>query len=149
MADNKIYIIGSLGNELIPDIANEIEKGTGHVCFDDWFAPGPRADDHWKEYEEKRGRTYAEALEGHAATHIFHFDKYHLDTSFAGVLILPAGKSCHLELGYMVGMGKRTYVLMNNPERWDLMYQFATGIALDMEQLIEMIIEDCEKPHEK
>ncbi len=135
----KIYLIGSLRNKYIPTIANEIEEKTGHEVFDDWFAPGPRADDHWKEYETARGRSYAEALKGYAATHIYAFDKHHLDNADIGVLILPSGKSCHLELGYLIGQGTRTYVLMDNPDRWDVMYQFADGIAFSMEELILMI----------
>ncbi len=136
---SKIYLIGSLRDKRIPEIANEIRKETGHEVFDDWFAPGPRADDHWKEYETARGRSYKEALKGYAATHIFSFDKNHLDTSDIGVLILPSGRSCHLEAGYMIGCGKKLYVLMDEPDRYDVMYQFATGIAFSMEELMEMI----------
>ncbi len=132
----KIYLIGSLRDKRIPEIANILRRDTGYEVFDDWFAPGPRADDHWKEYETARGRSYKEALEGYAARHIFTFDKYHLDDSSMGVLILPSGRSCHLELGYMAGCGKNTYVLMDKPDRYDVMYQFATGIAFNMDELI-------------
>ncbi len=136
---SKIYLIGSLRDKRIPEIANELRRDTGHEVFDDWFAPGPRADDHWREYETARGRSYKEALEGYAATHVFAFDTHHIESSQIGVLILPSGKSCHLELGYMIGSGKATYVLMDNPDRWDVMYQFATGIAFDIEELKKMI----------
>ena len=135
----KIYLIGSLRDKRVPEIANELREQTGHEVFDDWFAPGPRADDHWKDYETARGRTYAEALKGYAATHVFEFDDYHLDTSDIGVLVLPSGKSCHLEFGKLIGQKKPGYVLMDNPDRWDVMYQFATGIAFNMDELVEMI----------
>ena len=134
----KIYLIGSLRDKRIPEIANEIREKTGHEVFDDWFAPGPRADDYWKEYETARGRSYKEALKGYAATHIFAFDKHHLDTSNIGILILPSGKSCHLEAGY-IAKDKPLYILMDKPDRYDVMYQFATGIAFSMEELIQMI----------
>ncbi len=135
----KIYLIGSLRDKRIPEIANELREKTGHEVFDDWFAPGPRADDHWKEYETARGRSYKEALKGYAATHIFEFDKKHIEDSDIGVLTLPSGKSAHLELGYMLGQGKLGYVLMDEPDRYDVMYQFATGIAFNMEELLRMI----------
>ena len=135
----KIYLIGSLRDKRIPEIANTIRKKTGHEVFDDWYAPGPRADDHWKEYETQRGRNYKAALGGEAARHVFVFDKEHLDSSGIGVLVLPSGKSCHLELGYLIGQGKPGYVLMDNPDRWDVMYQFATGIAFNMDELMEML----------
>ncbi len=139
----KIYLIGSLRDKRIPDIANTIRKETGHEVFDDWYAPGPRADDHWKEYESQRGRDYKAALSGEAARHIFVFDKEHLDSSGIGVLFLPSGKSCHLELGYLIGQGKPGYILMDNPDRYDVMYLFANenggGIAFNMDELMEMI----------
>ncbi len=135
----KIYLIGSLRDKRIPEIANAIREKTGHEVFDDWFAPGARADDHWRDYETARGRTYVQALRGYAATHIYKFDKHHIDDSEIGVLVLPSGRSAHLELGYMIGKGKPGYVLMDNPDRWDVMYQFATGIAFSMDELMEML----------
>ena len=132
----KVYLIGSLRNERIPVIANELRE-MGLDVFDDWFAPGPEADDFWRDYAKKRGLSYAEALEGYAARHVFEFDKSHIDDSDVGVLVLPAGKSGHLELGYMLGCGKPGFVFFpdGEPERWDVMYQFAEGLAFNMEQL--------------
>lgn len=138
----KIYLIGSLRNPLIPEIANRIRRSTGHEVFDDWFAPGPQADEFWRSYEIQRGRNYLEALEGHAAKNIFDFDKKHIDEADAGVLVLPAGKSGHLELGYICRT-KPGFILLEetNPERFDIMYQFATGVYGDLETLIEALKE--------
>lgn len=137
---NSIYLIGSLRNENVPLLANRIREAIPSLeVFDDWYSPGPRTDDHWKEYEIGKGHTYAQALEGWAARHVFEFDKEHLDRCDGAVLCLPSGRSCHLEFGYMAGQGKRTYVLMDSPERWDVMYQFATGIAFSEEELMEML----------
>lgn len=137
----KIYLIGSLRNPNIPEIANKIRLATGHEVFDDWYAPGPQADEFWRSYEIQRGRNYLEALEGHAAKNIFDFDKKHIDTADAGVLILPAGKSGHLELGYIRGQSKPGFILLEEPcpERFDIMYQFATGVYGDLETLIEVL----------
>ena len=121
----QIYIIGSLRNEKIPHIAKELRK-IGHLVFDDWFSPGPEADEFWRKYEKVRGSSYKEALRNAAATHVFEFDKFHIDESQIGVLIMPAGKSGHLELGYMIGQGKPCFVFFEeDPERWDVMHQFA------------------------
>ncbi len=137
---DSIYLIGSLRNEQLVDTGNALREALpGVEIFDDWWAPGRRADDHWKEYEQARGRTYKQALGGWAARHVFEFDKFHLDRVDAGVLILPAGRSCHLEMGYLAGQEKPTYVLMDNPDRWDVMYQFATGITFSMEELVDRI----------
>jgi hypothetical protein len=57
---------------------------------------------------------------------VYAFDHAHLTRCEGAVLVLPAGKSAHLELGWMLGRGKKGYVLFDKePERWDVMYQFA------------------------
>lgn len=122
-----IYLIGSLRNPQIPEIGNSLRK-KGFDVFDDWHAAGPIADDSWRDYEQARGHSYKEALEGHPAKHVFTFDEYHLNRAHIGVLVYPAGKSGHLELGYLVGQGKETFILLDEiPERYDVMTQFATG----------------------
>lgn len=134
-----LYIIGSLRNPVVPDIANAFQA-LGIDTFSDWFGAGERADDAWREHEQKRGRNYLQALKGYGARHVFEFDKYHLERCDAAVLVLPAGKSGHLELGYAAGRGKPTYILLpEEPERWDVMYQFATGVYDKMEPLLQAL----------
>lgn len=131
----KLYLIGSLRNPNVPVMADCI-RDLGFDVFDDWWAAGPEADDCWQAYETARGRHYGEALHGYAAEHVYHFDHYHLNESDAAVLLLPAGKSGHLELGYILGQGKPGYVLFDTvPERWDVLYQLATGMFFEQEAL--------------
>jgi hypothetical protein len=134
----KIYLIGSLRNEKINTIASKI-RDAGHEVFDDWFAAGPEADDYWQKYETAKGNNYKQGLEGYAAKHVYEFDKFHLDRNDIAILALPAGKSGHLELGYMIGKGKIGYILFDEtmPDRWDVMYQFATGVFFTLDSLIE------------
>ena len=130
-----LYVIGSLKNENIPIIGNEFRE-MGFYVFDDWYSPGPEADDFWRNHQNIKKLTYGQALKGYAAKHIFEFDKSHLDRCDIAVLIMPAGKSCHLELGYMVGKGKKCYVLFDKePDRWDIMYGFATDVFFSLDEL--------------
>lgn len=131
-----IYLIGSLRNPEIPNIANRLRQA-GHEVFDDWYAAGPEADDHWRDYEKGRSHSYLTALQGHAARNVFEFDKRHLERATAVVLALPAGKSGHLELGWSLGRGVPGYILLDDPERWDVMYQFATGVVTSVDELVE------------
>jgi len=133
------YLIGSLRNPEIPAIAAKIREA-GFEVFDDWFAAGPIADDSWQEYEKGKGVHYDIAIRSYAAQHVFEFDKYHLDRVDIGILVMPAGKSGHLELGYLVGRGKPTYVLFDRePERWDVMYAFTNGVFFSTEALIDAL----------
>ena len=122
-----IYLIGSLRNKRIPELANRLREALPHTeVFDDWYAAGEEADDYWKEYEQSKGSTYAAALEGHAARNVFSFDKRHLDRSTHAILVLPAGKSGHMEIMYAAyGVGAKTAILLDPEDvRWDVMYQF-------------------------
>jgi nucleoside 2-deoxyribosyltransferase len=135
----KIYLIGSLRNPEIPRIGNYLRE-LGFEVFDDWFAGGKIADDEWQAYEQLRGRPYDVALRGHAAQHVYNFDLEHINSSDIGLLALPAGKSGHLELGYMIGQGKYGYVLFDKePERWDVMYNFATAVSFDLKHLGQLL----------
>lgn len=137
-----IYLIGSLRNPDIPNIAAKL-RSVGLEVFDDWYAAGPEADDKWREYEIGRGRSYLEALQsGLAADHVFKFDLAHLERATDVLLVLPAGKSGHLELGFSLGRGKHGYILLDNPDRWDVMYKFATLVTNKLE---DIIVDICQK----
>ncbi len=137
----KVYLIGSLRNPVVPEVAGKLRQA-GVDCFDDWYSAGPEADDKWKEYEQGRGHNYLQALDGLAAGHVYEFDKLHLDQSDAVVLLLPAGKSGHLELGYSIGRGKPGYILLDSPDRWDVMYKFATKVFDKVDELVEKLTEE-------
>lgn len=134
---SSIYLIGSLRNPAIPAIGQRLRE-VGWDVFDDWFAGGPEADDKWKEYEQARGHSYTEALEGYAAGHVYWFDREHLDRCDAALLVSPAGRSAHLELGYMAGKGRKTYILLepDTDPRWDVMMKFATKVFSNQEEMI-------------
>lgn len=131
-----LYLIGSLRNPEVPKIANLLRQ-TGIDVFDDWYAAGPEADDYWRDYEQKvRGHDFKTALRGFPARHVFEFDKHHLDRCDAGLLVLPAGRSGHLELGYIVGSGKPGYILLaGEPDRFDVMYGFATEVFTSVQEM--------------
>lgn len=136
-----IYLIGALRNLRVQEVAHELRANLGgEEVFDDWASPGEEADEKWQAYERRRGRTYRQALDGWHAQHVFHFDKTHLDRARAAVLLQPAGKSAHLELGYIIGQGKPGYILyLAEPERFDIMMLFATEVFTDVYHLIEAL----------
>lgn len=134
-----LYLIGSLRNQRIPDVGIVLRKA-GHEVYDSWFAGGERADDEWQRYSQRRGQTYIEALNDWAARQVFEYDLRHLQRAEAAVLVYPAGKSAHTEMGWMVGRGKPVYVLMEEePQRWDVMMVFATGVYRTLESILEAL----------
>lgn len=111
--------------------------------FDDWYGAGSEADDCWQAYEKARGRTFVEALAGDAAQNVYWFDLTHLRLATHVVLVLPAGKSGHLELGWALGQGKKGYILMDGePDRFDVMYNFATAVCMTKLDVLHRIWEE-------
>lgn len=134
-----IYVIGSLRNPEVPVVAQGL-RAIGWDAFDDWFAAGPEADDRWRDYEKARGHNFKQALEGHAVRNVYQFDKTHLDRCDEALLVLPAGKSGHLELGYAMGKGKPGYILLDGePERYDAMYRYADAVFVTREELYDYL----------
>jgi len=133
-----IYLVGSLRNPQVPVVAEQLRR-QGFEVYDDWYAVGPEADDRWREYEQERGHRYREALKGWHAHHVFANDKFHLDKADGCVMVLPAGKSAHMEFGYMVGQGKWGVILLEGEKpRWDIMYLFAASVCDSLTHLLEV-----------
>lgn len=134
-----IYLIGALKNWEIVTLANELQE-LGFDVFADWITPGPEADSFLLIYAGLRGWSYKQALNSYAATHVFEFDKSHIDRCDIVVMVMPAGKSGHLELGYARGCGKPGYILFDKePDRFDVMYKFATDIFFSKQDLFETL----------
>ena len=146
MKNKVIYLIGSLKNDKIQSLANKIENELKWAeVFTDWFMPGPEADDFLLSRSKMRGRSYGQILNSYAAQHIFDFDFHHINRSDIGIMYMPAGKSCCLELGYMTGLGKPTFILFDGEpkDRIDVMFIFAKlnggDICFSFEELINKL----------
>lgn len=139
----RIYLIGSLRNPKVQEVAAKL-RADGYEVFDDWQSAGPEADDYWQKYAQTRGWTMAQALAAASAQNVFEFDRRNIEESDIGVLVMPAGKSGHLELGVMIGSGKPGFILLDGePERFDVMYNYSpySGgiVATSVEQLLKAL----------
>jgi hypothetical protein len=55
------------------------------------------------------------------------------------VMILPCGKSAHLELGWAAGAGKRTAILLEDPVEPELMYKMCDHLAPSLLDLLSWL----------
>lgn len=134
-----LYLIGSLRNPRVPEIAATLRK-VGWDVFDDWYAAGPTADDAWRDYEKARGHDLVQALDGYSCQHVYNFDKKHLERCSAAMLVAPAGKSAHLELGIVIGAKKPGYILLDgDPDRYDAMYAYATRVFRNLDEAVSCL----------
>lgn len=132
----KLYLIGSLRNPNIPKLERKLTK-LGFDVFASWYAAGPKADDYWKKFEQGRGLTFKQALRDFAANNVFNFDFKHLKAAKVVVLALPAGKSGHMEFLWALSKGKKGFILIHDPKRWDVMYLLAVKVAKSFDVICE------------
>lgn len=137
----KIYIIGTFKNDRVEPLGDKL-RSLGFEVFDSWRGTHPESDQVMWRYEQNRGHSYKEALRGLAAQNAFQFDKKHLDESDLAIMVMDAGRSAHIEAGYMIGRGKPVFVLLEKDkkiERLDLMHNFLTDFFNTEEELLERL----------
>jgi len=84
-------------------------------------------------YEDEylRGLEHPRAKEGFAA------DFTAMEKADTVVLVLPCGRSAHLELGWAVGAGKRTAILLDGPMvQPELMYKMVDHVSPNLHDLL-------------
>lgn len=140
----RIYLASSWRNPSQPDAVLQL-RAAGHEVYD-FRNPAPGDDGFsWSEIDRDwlawKPEVFAELLTSHpVASAGFKLDKDALDWCDTCVLLLPCGRSAHLELGYAAGAGKRSFVVLHE-ERFEpeLMYLLATGLALSVADVIACI----------
>jgi len=66
---------------------------------------------------------YLRMIEHPAALHGYGLDYAAMERADAFVMVLPCGKSAHLEAGWAMGAGKPTAILLEDPVEPELMYR--------------------------
>lgn len=79
---------------------------------------------------------YLGMLEHPRAIEGFQADFAAMERADTFVLVLPCGKSAHLELGWAVGAGKRTAILLEEPVEPELMYRMVDYLAPSLIDLL-------------
>lgn len=88
----------------------------------------------WEPVEEYlRMIDHPRAVEGYAA------DFAAMEKADTFVMLLPCGKSAHLELGHAIGAGKRSAILLEDPVEPELMYRGASFLARDIQELVDWL----------
>jgi hypothetical protein len=128
----KVYVASSWRNEHQPQIVEALRL-VGHDVYD-FRQPVPgdngfhwtAIDPDWKAWTPER---YIGALDHPIARAGFRADMDALRACDACILVLPCGRSAHLELGWAAGAGKITVALMLEPAEPELMYRMLDAIC--------------------
>ena len=139
----KIYVASSWRNQTQPFLVDALER-QGHEVYD---FRNPRPGDigfHWSEIDPawKTWTTdeFKEALGHPIAVNGFASDWEAMRWADVCVLVLPCGRSAHLEAGYFVGAGKPLHILLSDGEP-ELMYRMATEVHPDAISLFKTLRE--------
>ena len=82
---------------------------------------------------------YRMALASPIAEAGFNSDFDGMKWADVGVLLLPCGRSAHLELGWMAGAGKRTIIWTHDGAEPELMALLASQICVSVEEVLEAL----------
>lgn len=116
------------GND--PMVWRHRKSGYAACGFGDTFAI-PKKGSDWEDVDEYlRMLAHPRAKDGYAS------DFAAMQRADTFVMVLPCGKSAHLEIGYAIGAGKRTAILLENPVEPELMYRGADFLARSLDELL-------------
>jgi hypothetical protein len=132
---HRIYVASSWRNERQPEVVRAL-RAAGHEVYD---FRNPTEGEHgfsWRQITPEP-RPWSPELTREVLAHPvsergFNLDHGAMEWATAFVMVLPCGKSAHLELGWACGAGKLAMVLMEHPDEPELMYRetFAAGGGL-------------------
>lgn len=137
-----IYLASSWRNQEQPRVL-ALLRGAGHLVYD-FREPTPGNDGFSWSQVGKDGPPYtvAQYLKAiaHPAANIgFELDMRALKGCDTCVLLLPCGRSAHLEAGWAVGAGRRVVVYTRDGEEPELMYKMCAAVVSTDEQLLEAL----------
>lgn len=140
----KIYVASSWRNEHQPSVV-KVLRDAQHEVYD-FRNPRPgdkgfawsEIDPKWKEWS---AAAFREALAHPIANRGFDFDMNALIWCDACVLVLPCGRSAHLELGWACGAKKWTIAYAPEGEKHEpeLMYKMLDKVCLNTDDVVKTL----------
>lgn len=149
----KIYVASSWRNPHQPGIVSALREA-GHEVYDfrHPVTGGPQAglpgllDDgfRWSDVDADWQGWDAESFRHRVTTHAlatigFEQDMAGLEWCDTCVLVLPCGRSAHLEAGWAAGAGKALVILLLGDLEPELMYRIGHKIVLSEAELLEAL----------
>lgn len=146
---SRIYVASSWRNEIQPRVVSALREA-GHEVYDFKNPCGGDHGFHWSEVgmaSYDRGTNsdvpveeYLAGIEHPIAVAGFQSDFDAMRWADTCVLVLPCGRSAHLELGWFVGQRKATAVLLNGPLVMpELMYRMCDAIVPNLRSLLSWV----------
>lgn len=137
----KLYVASSWRNSNQPYVVNALTKA-GHEVYDFKNPEHGKGGFHWSdidpEWKSWSPVKFREYMAHPIAKDGFGSDFTAMKWSEAGVLVMPCGRSAHLEAGYFVGAEKPLVILLSDGEP-ELMYSMASCICVNIAEVLEFL----------
>jgi hypothetical protein len=141
----RIYVASSWRNEARQQETVRVLRDAGHVVYD-FRNPAPGDTGFgWRQCATSEQLTDPRRFRDEVLTHPvardgFAKDMAALERADVTVLVLPCGRSAHLELGYAAGAGQRTIVLLDDPmSEPELMYLACEDICTSIDEVVSIL----------
>lgn len=137
----RIYVASNWRNVHQPGVVEQL-RAAGHEVYD---YKDPTSAFNWREVADpaalKNPKKFRDQVLRHPIAKAgFSHDMAALRAADATVLVLPCGRSAHLELGWATGAGQKTFVLLDDPvSEPELMYLMCSALCVDMGDLLAEI----------
>ncbi len=135
----RIYVASSWRNVHQAGVVETL-RANGHQVYD--FKNPPNASGFsWKElhdgWQNWTAKEYVDILTTHPrAAQGYMSDLRAMEWADTCVLVLPSGRSAHLEGGWFAGRGKRLIILTSDGEEPELMALMANAICISLDQVL-------------
>ncbi len=139
----RIYLASSWRNEFQPTMV-DLLRMHGHEVYDFRNPPNGVPGFAWSELDPGWQNWTAEDYRKNLTTHPiaalgYMNDLRGMEWADTCVLLLPCGRSAHLEAGWFCGRGKRCVVLTQDGEEPELMALMATDICISPDEVVQLL----------
>lgn len=140
----RIYVASSWRNEHQHIVVSAL-RSVGHMVYDfkhprpgnngfHWSDCDPNGD--WQKWSIKQ---YTAALDHPVAKAGFASDFNAMKWADTFVLVMPCGRSAHLEAGWACGQGKQVIVLLDEKFEPELMVKMCDQLCSSLEELMDIL----------
>jgi len=131
----KVFVSSSWKNTAQPEVVQAL-RGEGYDVYDFRENKGFNWEEIDPDWEQWDATGTSKGLAHPLAVDAFESDMVALEACDVCVMVQPCGRSSHAELGYAVGIGKMTVVLISDDSEPELMVKMADYRVSSIQELL-------------
>ncbi|MVA17454.1 hypothetical protein GOZ94_00650 [Agrobacterium vitis] len=140
---SRIYLASSWRNTSQP-LAVQTLRNAGHFVYDFRNPPNgvkgfawSEIDPDWQAWDAKK---YRDLLTTHPTAALGYMNDFcGMEWADTCILLLPCGRSAHLEAGWFAGRGKRLIIWTRDGEEPELMALMANAICTSLDEVLDAL----------